>query len=123
VQEAAEFVQRTKRWLPIDHPALATAEAILRAAGVWNVSDLAKPPTTCPEIDLVLVGVFSSNNRRRTLYRVTADNIDIGTAVEWAAGHDHFPWGLDLPSPCIRESFRTREDLLRAVRDFCWPGF
>jgi hypothetical protein len=123
VQEAAEFVQRTKRWLPIDHPALATAEAILRVAGIWDASELAEPPTTPPQIDLVFLGVFSNNNLRRMLYRVQADKIDIGTAVQWMSGHDHFPWSLDLPSPCIRKTFRTRDDLVREVRDFCWPGF
>jgi hypothetical protein len=123
VQEAADFVMRTRRFLPINHPQIMKAEETVRAAGFWSASEIADPPAECPEITLETVGVFSANDRKRTIYSIKAAGVEIGTAIEWVSGHEHYPWTLSLPAPGVQRGCRNREELMRHVRAFVWPGF
>lgn len=123
VVQAAEFVQRHHGHLEFDHPAMEMAADTLRRAGVWSVAEIDLPPVTAaPKITTVMHGTFCSGDRRRIVYRLLADDQQIGTAVCWTA-KTMWPWGLTIASASIINfGFKSREALLSAVERFVRTG-
>ena len=66
-----------------------------------------------PTAELVLIGVFSANQRRRTVYRIELEGREIGTAIE--RPDDLKPWRLTLPGHCANFAHYSRADLLATV--------
>lgn len=123
VVQAAEFVQRQHFRLTIDHPAMAVAVDTLKAAGVWSLSDLDLPADfEPPKVAMVMKGTFCAGDRRRIVYRLTVDDLDIGTAVCWTS-KTLWPWGLSIPAAnIINFGFKSREALIEAVKRFAVTG-
>jgi hypothetical protein len=120
VQEAADFIMSHRHYLPVDHPLIVNAQAIVRGAGYWSASELAEPPCSPPEVTMVMTGMVDANGRRRINYRIDADRIEIGTATHWL-DRETYPWCLHLPAPDWHRTCHTREDVLTIVGRFVQP--
>lgn len=121
VEEAAAFVQYGHRHIPLDHPDMQSAQATLKAAGVWSPGEIVTAHTE-HHVEVFLIGVFSAGDRRRVLYTILADNVEIGTAVHWTS-KVLYPWGLTLPAGrIINLGFRNKADLVAAVERFVRIG-
>lgn len=123
VLEAAQFLQRHHSHLTIDHPAMEMAVDTLRAAGIWSLADVELPTTAqAPKITLTMAGTFCASDRRRIVYRLTVDDVQIGTAVCWTA-KTMWPWGLTIASAnIVNFGFHDRLSLIEAVERFTRTG-
>jgi hypothetical protein len=123
VREAAEFVQRHHRHLPIDCPAMEMASDTLRRAGVWSAADIDLPPAVePPKVTMEMHGTFCASDRRRIVYRVAVDGQQLGTATCWTA-KTMWPWGLTIAhARVINYGFKSRDDLMAAVERFVTTG-
>jgi hypothetical protein len=122
IQEAAAFVQYGHRHIPIDHPEMQSAHATLKAAGVWSPGEVFQSDPAAAVVEVMIVGTFCAGERRRVLYTILADGIEIGTAVHWTS-KTLWPWGLTLPANCIVNfGFRNKAELTAAVERFVRTG-
>lgn len=121
VREAAAFITYGHKHIPFDHPDMVAAHSTLQAAGVWSPGEVgAEQPAQ--HIETLLVGVFCAGDRRRVVYSIIADGIEIGTAMHWTS-KTVWPWSVTLPAGCIVNfGFRTKQDLLEAVHRFVKTG-
>ena len=121
VREAAAFISYGHRHIPFDHPDMTAAHNTLHAAGVWSPGEVvAEQPAH--HVEVMLVGVFCAGDRRRVVYSILADGIEIGTAMHWTS-KTLWPWGLTLPAGCIVNfGFRNKGDLVAAVHRFVKTG-
>lgn len=108
-EAAAEFILGARRYLPVGHPHLAAAADAL--AGIWSPGELADRPDL-PPVELELLGVFSSNGRRRLVHRITVEGQEVGTAAEWP---DRDEWRLSVPGHCANLRQSDRSALLATV--------
>lgn len=121
-EEAAAFILYGHKHIPMDNPAMASANRTLRAAGIWSTADVIAAQPTAPQIVVEVVGVFQAGDRRRVLHMVLADGIEVGTAINWT-GKALYPWGLSLPAANLTNfGFRSRADLVAAVQRFVKTG-
>lgn len=121
IQEAAAFVQYGHRHIPIDHPDMVAARSTLQAAGVWSPGEIVTAQAE-HRIEVMIVGTFCAGERRRVLYTILADGIEIGTAVHWTS-KTAWPWGLTLPAGCIVNfGFHSKGELIAAVERFVRTG-
>jgi hypothetical protein len=123
VLEAAQFLQRHRHHLSIDHPAIEMASDTLRRAGIWSLADVEFPVAAQPpRVTLTMAGTFCANDRRRIVYRLIADDQQIGTAVCWTA-KTLWPWGLTIASAnVVNFGFKSRDALMAAVERFVRTG-
>jgi hypothetical protein len=123
VREAAEFIQRHRGHIAIDHPAMEAASDTLRRAGVWSVADIDLPPAVVvPKVTMEMHGTFCGGDRRRIVYRLLVDGQQLGTAVCWTS-KAMWPWGLTIAhARIVNYGFKSREDLMRAVERFVHTG-
>jgi hypothetical protein len=121
VEEAAAFIAYGSKHIPIDHPEMVAAHSTLQQAGVWSPGEIITEQTA-QHIEVFLIGVFSAGERRRVLYTILADGIEIGSAVHWTS-KTVWPWSLTLPAGCIVNlGFRGKADLTAAVHRFVRTG-
>jgi hypothetical protein len=121
VEEAAAFIVYGHKHISIDHPDMQSAHRTLQAAGVWSPGEIITEQTA-QHIEVLLIGVFCSGERRRVLYTILADGIEIGTAIHWTS-KTVWLWGLTLPAGCIVNfGFRDKQSLIRAVERFVKTG-
>jgi hypothetical protein len=123
VVQAAAFIQRHHSHFAIDHPAMEMATDTLRAAGVWSLADVDLPlAAEPPKVAMVVKGTFCAGDRRRIVYRLLADDQEIGTAVCWPA-KTLWPWRLTIASAnIVNFGFRDKTSLTRAVERFVRTG-
>src|SRR3954470_14129414 len=121
VEEAAAFIVYGHRHIPVDHPDMVAAHSTLQAANVWSPGEIVTAHAE-HQVEVFLIGVFAAGERRRVLYSILADNIEIGTAVHWTS-KTAWPWGLTLPAGgIVNLGFHTKDDLTAAVRRFVKTG-
>jgi hypothetical protein len=114
VQAAAAYLLSARRYIPTGDASLATAAAVLDAAGVWSPGEVAERPPL-PPVELVLVGRFCANGRARTLYRIVIDGREIGTAAQFD-NRPTAPWSLTVRGYCANRAHESRAAVLRTVR-------
>src|SRR4051812_42206914 len=96
---------------------MVAAHSTLQAANVWSPGEIVTAHAE-HQVEVLLIGVFCSGERRRVIYSILADGIEIGTAVHWTS-KTVWPWGLTLPAGCIVNfGFRDKQSLTAAVRRF-----
>jgi hypothetical protein len=121
IEEAAAYIVYGHRHIPLDHPDMVAAHSTLQAAGVWSPGEIVSAQAE-HHVEVLLVGVFCSGERRRVIYTILADGIEIGTAIHWTS-KTVWPWGLTLPAGCIVNfGFKTKDDLVAAVERFVRTG-
>jgi hypothetical protein len=121
VREAAQFIAYGHRHIPLDDPDMASANRTLRVAGVWAQGEVVTEQPS-QHVEVMLVGVFQAGDRRRVMYAILADGIEIGTAINWT-GKARYPWGLSLPAiSLVNYGFHDKADLVRAVERFVRTG-
>lgn len=121
VEEAAAFIVYGHKHIPLDHPDMTAAHATLQAAGVWSPGEIVSTEAH-HHVEVFFIGVFQAGDRRRVVYSILADGIEIGTAMHWTS-KTIWPWGLTLPAGCIVNfGFRSKGDLVAAVHRFVKTG-
>jgi hypothetical protein len=75
---------------------------------------------TIPAAELVLIGVFSASNRRRTMYRIEIEGRLIGTAIE--RPDQLKPWRLTMEGHCGNLAHYSRDELAASVARFLSTG-